>query len=139
MRTAGRPTQLAVTDTHALVWWARGEKRRLGRDARRVYEATASGGAILFVPSLVLVEIGDLARRGVIRLAGGMVGWTRSLFATGRFFAADLTVGVVLRGETLHEIPERTDRLIAATAAELGYPLITKDRRLREAGLDTIW
>ena len=44
------PVELAVTDTHALLWWARGEKKRLGRSARRVYEAVDEGRAVLFVP-----------------------------------------------------------------------------------------
>ena len=132
-------TELAVTDTHALVWWARGEKRKLGARARRVYERVAEGRAALFVPALVLVELGDLARRGIVQLSGGLTGWTRGLFGTGRFFVADLTAEVVLRAESLYGIPERTDRLIAATAAHLGYPLLTRDRRLRDAGIDVVW
>jgi PIN domain nuclease of toxin-antitoxin system len=133
------PVELAVTDTHALLWWARGEKKRLGRSARRVYEAVDEGRAVLFVPTLVLVEIGDLARRGIVRLAGGVTSWTRSLLGSGRFFAADLSVDVVLRAEALYGIPERTDRLIAATAAALDYPLITRHARIREAGVPVIW
>src|SRR5512134_450096 len=97
--------ELAVTDTHALVWWARGEKKRLGRNARRVYEAVDAGRAVVFVPTLVLVEIGDLARRGIVRLAGGVSSWTRGLLGSGRFFAAELSVDVVLRAETLYRIP----------------------------------
>jgi len=128
-----------MTDTHALVWWARGERKRLGRNARRVYESVEAGRAVIFVPTLVLVEIGDLARRGILRLAGGMSAWTRGLFGSGRFFAAELSVDVVLRAETLYGIPERTDRLIAATAAALDYPLITRDARIREAGVSIIW
>jgi PIN domain nuclease of toxin-antitoxin system len=131
--------ELAVTDTHALVWWARGEKKRLGRQARRVYESVDAGRAVLFVPTLVLVEIGDLARRGIVRLAGGVSAWTRGLLGSGRFFAADLNVDVVLRAESLYAIPERTDRLIAATAASLDYPLITRDARIRDAGVNVIW
>jgi predicted nucleic acid-binding protein len=34
---------------------------------------------------------------------------------------------------------ERTDRLIAATAAELGHPLITKDERIQAAGVEVVW
>ncbi len=132
-------TELAVTDTHALVWWARGEKRRLGARARRVFERLAEGRAALYVPTLVLVELGDLAQRGILVLAGGPAAWSRGLFGTGRFFPAELTVDIVLRADGLRGIPERTDRLIAATAAQLGYPLITRDRRLRDAGVSVIW
>jgi predicted nucleic acid-binding protein len=37
-------------------------------------------------------------------------------------------------------IPERGDRLIAATALELDYPLITRDPEIAAAaGLELIW
>ena len=139
MRTAGRRVELAVTDTHALVWWAQGRPSRLGRNARKLYEAVGEGRATLFVPTLVLVEIADLAGRGIVRLSDGVADWTRGLLSTGRFFAAELTVDVVLRAEALHAIPERTDRLIAATAAQLGYPLVTRDVRVAQAEVDVIW
>jgi PIN domain nuclease of toxin-antitoxin system len=45
----------------------------------------------------------------------------------------------VLRGEALYEIRDPMDRLIAATAAELDYPLITHDARIREAGVNVLW
>lgn len=31
------------------------------------------------------------------------------------------------------------DRVIAATALQLGLPLVTRDRRLQSAGIQTIW
>lgn len=132
-------TTLAVADTHALVWWAKCEPRRLGRHARRVFEDVEAGRAALYVPTLVLDELGELARRGIISLTGGLSGWTNGLFATGRFFAADLTVEVVLHAHSLRAIPEPNDRLIAATAAVLGHPLVTKDARIAEAGVSTLW
>jgi PIN domain nuclease of toxin-antitoxin system len=46
--------------------------------------------------------------------------------------------------ETLHKIPrsavpDMPDRIIAATASYLHAPLVTRDRRLRSAGIETIW
>jgi PIN domain nuclease of toxin-antitoxin system len=131
--------QLAVVDTHALVWWAKGEHRRLGRRARRVFEDVEAGRASLYVPTLVLDELGELSRRGIITLKGGLASWTRALLSSGRFFAADLTVDVVLEAESLRVIPEPNDRLIAATAAGLGHPLITKDARIADAGVRVLW
>ena len=74
-----------------------------------------------------------------MQLAGGFSALTRGLLGSGRFLAAELSVDVALRAESLYGIPERTDRLIAATAAELDYPLITRDPRIREAGVNVIW
>ena len=94
---------VAVTDTHALIWYAVGPSRRLGRQARALFDRAERGQATIFVPVLV-------------------------------------TSDVVFEAERLYGIPERGDRLIAATAAALGYPLITSDPQIaRHAGVSTIW
>ena len=36
-------------------------------------------------------------------------------------------------------VPDMPDRIIAATAVHLGLPLITRDERIRSAGIKTIW
>jgi predicted nucleic acid-binding protein len=62
------------------------------------------------------------------------------LIASGRFVAADLTVEIILEAEGLYAIPERGDRLIAATAVSLQCPVITADSAFgRIPGLTTIW
>ena len=38
-----------------------------------------------------------------------------------------------------NDIPDMPDRIIAATALHLGLPLVTRDRRLQSAGIQTIW
>lgn len=129
----------AVTDTHALVWYALGRKRRLGPRALRLFDAAVAGRAVIHVPTLVLVEVFEAARKGVIQPEGGTAAWVRGLFGTGSFFPADLTTAVVVRGESLHAVAERGDRLIAATAAVLDLPLISRDPGLAAAGVELIW
>jgi predicted nucleic acid-binding protein len=36
-------------------------------------------------------------------------------------------------------VADMPDRIIAATALHLGLPLITRDRHLQSAGIQTIW
>ena len=36
-------------------------------------------------------------------------------------------------------VPDMPDRIIAATDLHLGLPLVTRDRRLQAAGIQTIW
>ena len=36
-------------------------------------------------------------------------------------------------------VPDMPDRIIAATARHLGLALVTRDRRLQSAGIQTIW
>jgi predicted nucleic acid-binding protein len=63
-----------------------------------------------------------------------------ALMSSGTYFVADLTAEVALRAQTLYAIPERGDRLIAATAAHLDLPLVTRDPEIaRVAGLTRVW
>jgi predicted nucleic acid-binding protein len=55
---------LAVADTHALIWYAGQRWNKLGRDARRVFEEVEAGNGAIFVPALVMVELGEAVRRG---------------------------------------------------------------------------
>jgi PIN domain nuclease of toxin-antitoxin system len=128
----------AVTDAHPLIWYAFGQPKRLGRVARRLFDRAEAGRATIYVPTIVLVEVSEAARRGKFRLVGGLSVWAEKLFRTLRYFPADLTVAVTSRAETLYSIRERSDRLIAATAAELNLPLITRDATIAEA-VETIW
>lgn len=133
-------TSVAVTDAHALIWYAIGPGRKLGRAARALLARAERGQATIYVPALVLVEIAEAFRRGVLRHDGGFTRWAKQLLASGRFVAADLTPAVVLEAEALYAIPERGDRLIAATAVQLDCPLITTDPAFaRIASLATIW
>ena len=131
---------VAVTDTHALIWYSVGPSRRLGREARVLFERAERGQATIFVPVLVLVEMSEAIRRGTVRCEPGFSRWSAQLLASGGFVAADLTPEIVFEAERLYGIAERGDRLIAATAAALGYPLITADPGIaRHAGVSTIW
>jgi PIN domain nuclease of toxin-antitoxin system len=131
---------VAVADTHALIWYADGRWHKLGREARRAFEQVNEGDGAIFVPTLAMVELGEAVRRRQVALPEGVGRWGDQLFATGRFFPVELTWSIVKRSEELLGIPERGDRLIAATAVELGYPLITRDHEIIAAsGVETIW
>lgn len=98
-----------------------------------------SGRAAVHVSTITLVEIGEAMWLG--RLAGSSYDeWVDGLLSTGNFHPVDLTVPIVRRAQTLFSIPERADRLIAATAAELDVPLITRDPAIADAaGVEVIW
>jgi predicted nucleic acid-binding protein len=49
-------------------------------------------------------------------------------------------VEIVLRSQSLYSIPGRGDRLIAATAAHMDLPLITRDPEIAPAaGVELLW
>lgn len=132
--------ELAVTDSHGLIWYATGRKRKLGSKARRLFERADSAGAAVYIPSIALAEIAEASHRGIVRLRSGFTSWCKGLLSSPHFIAVDLRVEVVLKAEELYAIRERGDRLIAATAAVLDLPLITRDPDIAEAaGVELLW
>lgn len=139
--TFGAPVvTLAVADSHALIWFALGPRRKLGRRAAEFFVRAEKGAATLYVPTFVLFEVSEALRRGRVSAPEGFSQWVSNLFARPGFVPVDLTVDVVLAAEALRAIPDRGDRVIAATAAHLGCSVITRDPAIaRAAGIETIW
>ena len=91
------------------------------------------------MPTMVLVEISEASRRGTIQLADGFTSWCDKLLSSPHFIV-DLTVEAVVKAEELYRIEERGNRLIAATAALLDLPLITRDPSITGvAGIEVVW
>lgn len=135
---------IAVTDTHALLWAATGKLKKLGKSARRYYERAdrGTGNIAIYIPTVALVEVAEAVEAGRVALSHPFPEWVRRLLGVGPFVAADLTAEVVMAADTVRGIPERGDRLIAATALVLGCPLITRDPAIFNscgAELETIW
>lgn len=133
-------SELAVTDSHALIWYATKRHRKLGRKAKKHFERADAGGAAIYIPTMALVEVGEASRRGVIELQGGFATWCDRLLSSPYFIALDLSLDVVLKAEELYAIKERGDRLIAATAVVFGLPLVTRDPSIADAaGVEVVW
>lgn len=136
-----RVLEIAVTDTHPLVWWLTNQTRRLGRDAHSFFERVESGRAVVCVPATVLVELSEAAHRGAVRFGKPFSAFVESLENTPlRYQVVPLSGAIVARSHTLFGVPERGDRLITATAVELGYPLVTRDSAITSvAGIEHVW
>jgi PIN domain nuclease of toxin-antitoxin system len=132
---------LAVTDTHALIWFSTGQHRRLGRAALAHFTRTDAGQAVVYVPTMALVEVSELRRNGRIDLNGSTFeAWLGRLLGSRKYVALDLTVEMVAAANQLFAIPERGDRLIAAAAKERDWPLITRDPDIAaSAQVDCVW
>ncbi len=57
------------------------------------------------------------------------------------FRVAPLTVDIAFRLKEIARtaVPDLPDRVIAATALVLGFPLVTRDGRIRASNVETIW
>ena len=56
-----------------------------------------------------------------------------------KMLPVDRHVAQALQMVTRSQVPDMSDRIIAATALYLGVPLITRDRMIQTANVDTIW
>lgn len=133
--------QRAVTDAHPLIWVVEGKVKRLGRLARRFFEAVDAGEGLLLIPTMVLVELGEAAHRNKVNFTGQrFADWLATIATVPNYQILPLTLDVVMAAESLRGIPERTDRLIAATALVHGCPLISRDPEIaRVADVPLLW
>lgn len=78
-------------------------------------------------------EVAMLASRGRVALDREPLSWARDLLAGGKVEAAALTPSAAMSAAGLVDFPgDPADRFIYATARELGVPLASKDRLLRD-------
>lgn len=124
-----------VLDTHVVQWWS-AEPDRLSRTAADLLEAADE----LAVAAITWHELAWLARRGRIAVALPVRSWLEQLATRVRTLPITPAVADTAAGlpDTFGGDP--ADRLIYATAVEHGLALVTKDRKLRQAGRPlTVW
>jgi PIN domain nuclease of toxin-antitoxin system len=129
-----------VTDTHALIWYLNDDPR-LSPAAAQYFDECETDGGTIRVPSICVVELQYLAEKNRVEWKA-----VESLFASLasaetvlEVAALDLGVARRIRQVPREHVPDMPDRIIAATALHLGLPLLSRDRRIQIAGLDTIW
>lgn len=129
-----------VTDTHALIWYLE-DSPRLGSDAGSAFEACDRGESVVYIPTICLVEIVYLQEKG--RIPTDLKSALDAALQAGStgLVPYSLTLDVVdaLGQVPRAEVPDMPDRIIAATALNLGVPLISRDRKLQLSSMQTIW
>lgn len=117
----------ALLDTHAVHWWS-AEPDRLSRPASRMLEAADE----LLVAAISWYELAWLAERQRIVIDVPIRSWLEDLSAQLR--TVGITPAIADRAVGLPSSFPRnpTDRLIYATAIELGVKLVTKDEAIAE-------
>jgi PIN domain nuclease of toxin-antitoxin system len=127
-----------VLDTHAWVWWAAEAPRRLSARARRAIADAPSVG----VSAISAWEVAMLVAKGRLDLDRDVLVWIRQALALPRVTLLPLTPEVAVRSTRLGDrFPgDPADRILVATARELGAALVTKDAALRGVeGVRTVW
>lgn len=132
-----------VVDTHALDWHLAGSDR-LSTTARQILQAADHGANRVFVPSIAIVELIYLEERGTIH-ANTVNRIIQLVSATDEhpsYSLVPLDIGTVraLREVPRDAVPDMPDRIIVATAKQLGLPLISRDGKIRRSGaVPVVW
>lgn len=131
---------VAVADTHAVIWYFEANKR-LSSHAKAFIEQAEQNGDVIAVSTITLVEIVYLIEKGRIPPQhfsdlAALLSTTDSIFLEQPI---DLNIVRSLTRVDVAQIPEMSDRIIAATALHLNVPVISKDNKINLSSIQTIW
>ena len=121
---------MIVLDTHTWVWWVNGQPGLSPRAQRTIRKA--AGEAAVYISSISVWEVSQLVAKGRLELTMDVESWVRRSEAMPflHFVAVDNAIAIksVQLPGIFHSDP--ADRIIVATSVILGFPLITRDRRI---------
>jgi PIN domain nuclease of toxin-antitoxin system len=122
-----------LLDTCAALWIVADE---FPEDAATALSEAHNAGLPTYVSPITAWEVGNLARKGRFKSSYTPQRWFDRLMSAPNTIWADLTAGVLLASAFLpgniHNDP--ADRIIAATAREYGFTLMTRDKALLDYG-----
>ena len=126
-----------VVDTHAL-WWYLSSPERLTPAASAVFRLAETGNATIVVPAITVAEFYFLSVK--LRQPISPAELLNALNTVSGLELSDLGRTQLEKLDLFPEIPEMHDRLIAAEAAALNVPVVTRDEALRSSSrVETIW
>jgi PIN domain nuclease of toxin-antitoxin system len=130
-----------VLDTHAFVWWASGNQEQLSSPALSAINGELDGGHLI-VSSISCWELAMLVARDRISLSMDVTEWLKVVAQVEavRFVPVDNDIAVKsveLPGD-FHKDP--ADRIIVATARQLGVPVVSADDKIRQySHVRSVW
>ncbi|WP_395712128.1 type II toxin-antitoxin system VapC family toxin [Reyranella sp.] len=121
-----------LLDTH-IALWLDSEDDRLGASTRRTIDNAWQDGGQIFLSAISVWEIAVLVDRGSIELDLPVEDWVERFVSRPGLEAVALDHAAAARAYRLHGLEDRdpADRLLIASAIELGCPLVTYDDRIR--------
>ena len=126
--------QPLLLDTCTLIFMT--EEIRLAQPASDAMRAVSEGSGRTYISPITAWEIGMLASRGRLQLLITPERWFSNLFEFPGVQLAELSPDLLIASSYLPGKPPKdpTDRILAATARELGATLVTRDRVLLDYG-----
>jgi PIN domain nuclease of toxin-antitoxin system len=129
-----------VADTHTAVWHLFDDER-LSAAAGRFIDQAASTGNRIVVSAISLAEIVYLVEKG--RLPANAYAELKGAIDEPDHVLKEAPCTVEIIDAMVHipraDVPDMPDRIIAATAVYFAVPVISRDGRIRAAGIKTVW
>jgi PIN domain nuclease of toxin-antitoxin system len=124
---------LILIDTHAWVWSADGDVRRIGRRARQLLSKAEARDAIR-VSVVSVFEVAALHTAGRLRLARPPDQWMREALGVAGIRLAPLSPEIATDAGSIPRagLADPLDRLLVATARQLDATFVTSDTRILE-------
>ena len=128
--------QPLLLDTHTAIWITRNDS--LAPRAVEAMNAAHQAAGIVFVSPITAWEVGLLVSRNRLNLLMTPQRWFSRLLSVPGMQLAELSPDILIASSFLPGTPPRdpADRIILATARDLGAALITRDRLLLKYGED---
>lgn len=123
--------ELLLLDTCAVIWIS-SEDAEITAEALDALERAQGVGESIYVSPITAWEIGLLVARGRLSLLMSPERWFERLLQGPGIELADMPPEVLIASSFLPGEPPKdpADRIVAATAREFGYTLVTRDKRL---------
>ena len=124
---------MVVLDTHAWIWTVEGDARRIGRRSRQLIAGAEAREAVRISVATVF-EIVALHAAGRLRLAKPPEQWIDASLDLPGVRLAELTRPVAMDAGFIPRtaLADPLDRLIVATARQLGATLLSADAAILE-------
>lgn len=123
-----------LLDTNAAIWITRDEP--IARRATDALNEAHQTSTTVFVSAITAWEVGLLVSRNRLALLMAPERWFANLLSTPGIQLSELSPAILIASSFLPGDPPRdpADRIILATARELGATLVTRDRLLLKYG-----
>jgi PIN domain nuclease of toxin-antitoxin system len=123
-----------LLDTNAAIWMMRNES--LAQAAQDAIDAASRSSTNVWVSPITAWEVGLLVSRNRLNLSVTPRGWFQSLLAISGMRSAELSPDILIASSFLPGTPPRDpmDRILIATARDLGATLVTRDRAILAYG-----
>ena len=124
-----------LLDTNAAIWLSRDE---LKASASEKLDEAARAGVATYLSPITAWEVGLLVSHNRLSLGATPQRWFARILAMPNVHLAELSPDILIASSFLPGNPPRdpADRILLATARDLGATLITRDRLLLKYGED---